>query len=65
MREWVETFVKEKPRLWLKGRLAAMRLQDGKTEEAISGLREILAGNPDDVRILNNLAWTLHFAMNP
>ncbi len=65
VRDWVESLVKAQPDSWLKGRLSSMRLQDGKTQEAISGLREILAGNPDDVRILNNLAWSLAFLDEP
>ena len=65
VRTWVETVVKAQPDSVLKGRLAGMRLQDGKTEEAISGLREILAGNPDDVGVLNNLAWILGLLDQP
>ncbi|HKM54259.1 MAG TPA: tetratricopeptide repeat protein, partial [Isosphaeraceae bacterium] len=65
VRTWVETVVKAQPDSWLRIWLAGMRLRDGATEEAISGLREILAGNPDDVRVLNNLAWILGLLDQP
>ena len=59
VRDWVEAVVKAQPDSWLKGRLCNMFLDQGKPEEAISGLREMLAGNPDNPAVLNNLAWNL------
>jgi tetratricopeptide (TPR) repeat protein len=65
VRTWVESVVKTQAGSVLKGRLADMRVEDGRTEEAISLFREILVDKPDDVGALNNFAWTLALVEPP
>jgi predicted Zn-dependent protease len=66
VRGWVEAVVKERPgETLLKARLADMASEDGNIAEGILGFRQILAKNPDDVGVLNNLAWALALSEEP
>lgn len=59
VKSWVETVIKAQPDSWLRVPLSDMRLKDGNPREAAAQLRSVLAGNPDDLGALNNLAWIL------
>ena len=66
VRAWVEAAVREKPgETLLKARLADMASYAGNLAEGISGFRQVLASNPDDVGVLNNLAWALALNEEP
>ncbi len=50
---------KQPDAVWLKDKLAAIWILEGRFDKAESMCRRILSGNPDDGDALNNLAWLL------
>jgi tetratricopeptide (TPR) repeat protein len=57
---WIVEAVQRTPRsAGLVSKLAAIRLRQGRYEEARALLRQALTGDPDDPQALNDLAWVL------
>ena len=66
VRGWVESVVKQQPdNIRLKEKLATMAVLENNLEESISRYKQTLTANPDDIGVLNNLAWVLAFRKPP